>query len=147
MSLDDDVKKVCYANRSLSGNHSLSPEQKKTLNEVNVAYYTTLADRVAVLALKPETVAYIHNLLSLSLSELGRLDESVFHSKIAHTLVPNDPDFNFNLGTFFVRLGLFDEALPYLEKAVGLAPNVPNNLAELGLALFKSANFTKWLLS
>jgi len=49
-------------------------------------------------------------------------------------VTPNDARYQFFTGLFFSRLGLYDEAIKYLEKAIELSPKKQGILLEMGAA-------------
>ncbi len=62
--------------------------------------------------------AEAHTFLGWSLSHVGRTEEAVAECKKA---IPLDPDFGnpYNdIGVYLIDLGRFDEAIPWLEKAM-----------------------------
>ncbi|MGH8621963.1 MAG: tetratricopeptide repeat protein [Burkholderiales bacterium] len=74
------------------------------------AYRASIADR---------PTAEAHTFLGWSLSYLGRIDEAISHCKIAIKL---DPDFGnpYNdIGVYLLDRGQLQEAIPWLEKAIG----------------------------
>ena len=63
--------------------------------------------------------AEAHTFLGWSLSYLGRIEEAIAHCKIAIRL---DPDFGnpYNdIGVYLLNTGKLEEAVPWLEKAIG----------------------------
>ncbi|MGH8703504.1 MAG: tetratricopeptide repeat protein, partial [Burkholderiales bacterium] len=74
------------------------------------AYRASIADR---------PTAEAHTFLGWSLSYLGRIEEAIAHCKIAIRL---DPDFGnpYNdIGVYLLNTGKPEEAVPWLEKAIG----------------------------
>jgi tetratricopeptide (TPR) repeat protein len=53
----------------------------------------------------------------------------------------NDPEYQYNLGLFYLREGNLDEAIRYINKALALKPEYDNALCTLGLAYSMKGEF------
>jgi Tfp pilus assembly protein PilF len=78
-----------------------------------------LDDAVALyrMSLKAHPTAEAHTFLGWTYSFQGRLDDAIAECKKAITV---DPDFGnpYNdIGAYFIEMGRYDEAIPWLEKA------------------------------
>ena len=66
------------------------------------------------------------------LADLGQLRAGVEFMKVLDKHYPNNSDIISNIGAFLSMQKKFDEAIPYLQKSVALAPNDPMNAWDLG---------------
>lgn len=66
------------------------------------------------------------------LMDLRQYDAGVDFMRVMDKHYPNNPDILGNIGAFLSLLKKNSEALPYLQKAVDLAPNDPINSWDLG---------------
>lgn len=57
------------------------------------------------------------------------------------TAKENDPEYQYNLGLFYLREGNIDEAIRYIDKALTLKPEYDNALCTLGLAYSMKGEF------
>ena len=60
-----------------------------------------------------------HTFLGWSLSKLGELEEAIAECKMAITLDPDYGNPYNDIGVYLIALGRADEAIPWLEKAIG----------------------------
>jgi len=85
--------------------------------------------------------ATINNNLAYSLSERGiRLGEALVMAKIAIEKEPLNSSFLDTIGWVYYKLGDYEKAKEYLEKAIEVAGERPVMLDHLGDVLFKMGN-------
>lgn len=61
--------------------------------------------------------------------------------KKAEKVKTQDPQYQYNIGLFYLNDGNIDEAIKYLHKAISLNPNYDHALCSLGLAYSMKGNF------
>src|SRR4029077_17415418 len=75
--------------------------------------------------------------------QIGRLDETQAHLTRALAYAPNFADGNYLMGVLLLRRKDSAKALPYLQKAVDLAPSHAPALLALGQAAYLQGDLTK----
>ncbi len=73
----------------------------------------------------------------MMLIEKGKMDEAIVHLRKASAIVPDDPEFHFNLGNALVQKGEVDEAIARFRKAIDLKPDYSAAYSNLGSLLLK----------
>lgn len=74
--------------------------------------------------------------------DLDRLVEALYYAQQIH---PDDPFLNQLLGAAFLRLKRWNDAVPYLEKAIGAKPDEPTYQANLVFAYEQSGRYSEAL--
>ncbi|MSQ07836.1 MAG: tetratricopeptide repeat protein [Dehalococcoidia bacterium] len=70
--------------------------------------------------------AQTHFASGLRAAQLGHLDQAAKEFEEAAWLDPEDAEVQFNLGTSYLSMGLFEQALINLSNAVRLRPDMPD---------------------
>lgn len=68
-------------------------------------------------SIKAQPTAEAHTFLAWALSAQNRLDEAIAHCRTAIDLDPGFGNPYNDIGAYFIEMGRYDEAIPWLEKA------------------------------
>lgn len=109
-------------------------EAQIILNNYKAGNFSIAEIKAKQLVKKYPTYAVIHNILALSLSEQGKLNEAI---KTFKKIIQIRPDFVLaynNLGNMYVKLGEQENAMKYFNEALKIQPKLAfahNNLGNL----------------
>ena len=152
-TLENIRKSLDYFKRAVE----LDPEFSRAHSLLNIVYDTMrtrkfdkdlgipdareLAEKHFKLAFKnPDAITYIG--AAWSHIWKGQIDDAVNYAERGQSLLPNNPDANFTMGTALIYEGKSEEAIAFIKKAMRLNPDYPAKyLFWVGVAQFCEGQF------